>query len=133
MIEQESKMVEKTVLSDLAETLIGSVIVKMNSDIRDLMSKGEKIYNLTIGDFDPSIFPIPHDLEEEIVYAYRKHLTNYPLGEGELDLRKAIGTFIHERQGLNYQPDEILITSGGRPVIYTVFRAIVDKGDKVIY
>jgi aspartate aminotransferase len=133
MMEQDSKTVDKTILSDLAETLIGSVIVKMNSDIRDLMSKGEKIYNLTIGDFDPSIFPIPHDLEEEIVYAYRKHLTNYPLGEGELDLRKAIGKFIHDRQGLSYKPDEILITSGGRPVIYTVFRAVVDKGDKVIY
>ncbi len=121
------------VLSELAETLIGSVIVKMNSDIRDLMSKGEKIYNLTIGDFDPSIFPIPKDLEEEIVYAYRKHLTNYPLGEGELDLRKAVAQFIADRQGISYKPDEILITSGGRPVIYTVFRAIVDKGDKVIY
>ncbi|MFY8046496.1 MAG: aminotransferase class I/II-fold pyridoxal phosphate-dependent enzyme, partial [Chitinophagaceae bacterium] len=110
----------KVVLSNLAETLIGSVIVKMNSDIRDLMSKGENIYNLTIGDFDPSIFPIPAELEEEIVYAYRKHLTNYPLGEGELDLRKAVAHFIQERQGISYKTDEILITSGGRPVIYTV-------------
>lgn len=123
----------KVVLSNLAETLIGSVIVKMNSDIRDLMSKGENIYNLTIGDFDPSIFPIPAELEEEIVYAYRKHLTNYPLGEGELDLRKAVAQFIQERQGISYNTDEILITSGGRPVIYTVFRAVVDQGDKVIY
>lgn len=123
----------KPLLSELAETLIGSVIVKMNSEIRELISKGEKIYNFTVGDFDPSIFPIPKELEEEIVYAYRKHLTNYPLGEGELDLRKAVGQFIAERQGIHYNNDEILITSGGRPVIYTVFRAIVDKGDKVIY
>lgn len=129
----QTSAANKVVLSDLAETLIGSVIVKMNSDIRELMSRGEKIYNLTIGDFDPSIFPIPTELEEEIVYAYRKHLTNYPLGEGELDLRKSVAQFIAERQGINYKMDEILITSGGRPVIYTVFRAIVDQGDKVIY
>lgn len=124
---------QKPVLSELAETLIGSVIVKMNSEIREQMAKGDKIFNFTVGDFDPSIFPIPKELEEEIVYAYRKHLTNYPLGEGELDLRKAVIQFIGERQGIHYKPDEVLITSGGRPVIYTVFRAIVDKGDKVIY
>lgn len=132
-MEQEVKATEKLILSELAETLIGSVIVKMNSDIRELMAKGEKIYNLTIGDFDPSIFPIPAELEEEIIYAYRKHFTNYPLGEGELDLRKSVSAFIKEREGISFKPDEILIASGGRPLIYTLFRAIVDKGDKVIY
>jgi len=120
-------------LSELAETLIGSVIVKMNSEIREKMANGERIFNFTVGDFDPSIFPIPKELEEEVVQAYRSHLTNYPLGEGELDLRKAVIEFIRDRQGISYKPDEVLITSGGRPVIYTVFRAIVDKGDKVIY
>lgn len=120
-------------LSELAETLIGSVIVKMNSEIREQMARGERIFNFTVGDFDPSMFPIPKELEEEIVQAYRSHLTHYPLGEGELDLRKAVIEFIRDHQGISYKPDEVLITSGGRPVIYTVFRAIVDKGDKVIY
>ena len=120
-------------LSHLAETLIGSEIVKMNGEIKEKMKQGESIYNFTIGDFDPSIFPIPSELEEEIIYSYRKHYTNYPLGEGELDLRKAVSHFIHEREQLDYGTDEILIASGGRPLIYTLYRAIVDEGDKVIY
>ena len=120
-------------LSELAETLIGSVIVKMNSEIRAKMASGERIFNFTVGDFDPSIFPIPRELEEGIIEAYRSHRTNYPLGEGELDLRNAVISFIRKRQGIDYKPDEVLITAGGRPVIYTVFRAVVDKGDKVIY
>ena len=38
-----------------------------------------------------------------------------------------------ERQQLHYQPSEILVAGGGRPLIYSLFRAICDKGDKVIY
>ena len=120
-------------LSQLAETLIGSEIVRLNGEIKEKMKTGDKIFNYTIGDFDPQIFPIPHDLEEEIVFAYRQHRTNYPAGEGELDLRKAVSRFIAEREGIEYGPDEILIASGGRPLIYTCFRAIVDPGEKVIY
>jgi aspartate aminotransferase len=121
------------ILSELAETLIGNEIVRMNGEIKEMMGKGERIFNFTIGDFDPSIFPIPVELEEEIIYSYRKHFTNYPLGEGDLELRKSVLAFIQDREGLTYQADEVLIAAGGRPLIYTLFRAIVDKGEKVIY
>lgn len=120
-------------LSHLAETLIGSEIVKLGGEIRQKISQGEKIYNFTVGDFDPSIFPIPQQLEDEIVNAYRKHFTNYPLGEGNVDLREAIAAFLKERQGLSYSLPEILVASGGRPLIYSLFRAVCDAGDKVIY
>jgi aspartate aminotransferase len=59
-------------LSQLAETLIGSEIVNLGNRISERKRKGEKIYNFTIGDFDPAIFPIPQVLEDEIVLAYRQ-------------------------------------------------------------
>ena len=120
-------------LSNLSETLIGSEIVKLGGEIREKIRQGERIYNFTVGDFDPSIFPIPKGLEDAVVEAYRKHFTNYPAAEGNLDLREAITSFIKEMEGLDYGPNEILVASGGRPLIYAVFRAICDKGDKVIY
>ncbi len=120
-------------LSHLSETLIGSEIVKLGGEIREKIRQGEKIYNFTVGDFDPSIFPIPKELENEIVEAYRQHFTNYPAAEGNLDLRESISHFIQERQQLQYDPAEILVASGGRPLIYSLFRAICDKDDKVIY
>jgi aspartate aminotransferase len=120
-------------LSHLSETLIGSEIVKLGGEIRERIRQGETIYNFTVGDFDPEIFPIPKELEEEIVSAYRKHFTNYPAAEGNLDLRKAISAFAKKHQHLEYSPDEILVASGGRPLIYGIYRAICDKGDKVIY
>jgi aspartate aminotransferase len=120
-------------LSHLSETLIGSEIVKLGGEIREKIRQGEKIYNYTIGDFDPAIFPIPKALEDAIVEAYRKHFTNYPAAEGNLDLREAILSFTKETEGLDYSISEILVASGGRPLIYSVFRAICDKGDKIIY
>ncbi|AEW02313.1 aminotransferase [Niastella koreensis] len=120
-------------LSHLAETLIGSEIVKLGGEIRDKIRAGERIYNFTVGDFDPAIFPIPKELEEEIIKAYREHFTNYPAGDGNLDLREAIAHFLKEREQLSYKPAEILVASGGRPLIYSLYRAVCDKEDKVIY
>ncbi len=120
-------------LSYLSETLIGSEIVKLGGEIREKIRQGETIYNFTVGDFDPSVFPIPKELEEEIVMAYRQHFTNYPAAEGNLDLREAISNFLKEREQLQYSLSEILVSCGGRPLIYAVFRAICDAGDKVIY
>jgi aspartate aminotransferase len=120
-------------LSHLAGTLIGSEIVKLGNAISERIQNGEKIYNFTIGDFDPSVFPIPKELEDLIIESYRQHNTSYPAAEGVLDLRTAVSSFIKEWEGLDYAPNEIQIASGGRPLIYTIFKAIVDKGDKVIY
>ena len=120
-------------LSHLAGTLIGSEIVKLGNLISERIRNGEKIYNFTIGDFDPLVFPIPAELEQLIIESYRQKNTSYPAAEGVLDLRKSVSAFIKEWEGLDYAPNEIQIASGGRPLIYTIFKAIVDKGDKVIY
>ncbi|MDQ3683872.1 MAG: aminotransferase class I/II-fold pyridoxal phosphate-dependent enzyme, partial [Bacteroidota bacterium] len=120
-------------LSHLSETLIGSEIVKLGGEIKERIRQGEHIYNFTVGDFDPHIFPIPQELEDAIVEAYRQHFTNYPLGEGNLDLRQSIKHFVSTFQGLDYDASEILVASGGRPLIYALFRAVCDKGDKIIY
>jgi aspartate aminotransferase len=120
-------------LSQLSETLVGSEIVKLGGEIREKIRQGERIFNFTVGDFDPSVFPIPQELEDAIVDAYRKHFTNYPAAEGNLDLREAICSFIKDTEGLDYGIHEVLVASGGRPLIYAAFRAICDKGDKIIY
>ncbi len=120
-------------LSQLAETLIGSEIVKLGADIKAKMAQGNKIYNFTIGDFDSAIFPIPKQLENEIIAAYKTYHTTYPPADGILELRNAVAEFIQKREGLSFANDEILIAAGGRPLIYAAYRAIVDKGEKVIY
>ncbi len=122
-----------SLLSQLSESLTGSEIVRLGNEIADRIRQGEKIYNYTIGDFDPKIFPIPQELEQLIIEAYKNNYTNYPPGDGLLELRQAVAAFIKDRQGIEYGINEVLIASGGRPLIYSLFKTIVDEGDKVIY
>ncbi|HET8963000.1 MAG TPA: aminotransferase class I/II-fold pyridoxal phosphate-dependent enzyme [Chitinophagales bacterium] len=120
-------------VSAMAENLIGSEIIKLANEINAKIKKGEQIYNLTIGDFDPHVFPIPSILEQEIIEAYRQKETNYPMANGIERLRVAASGFIKKYQSLDYSPDEFLISGGARPLIYGVFRTLLDTGDKVIY
>ena len=120
-------------LSNLAESLVGSEIVKLGNEISNRIRNGEKIYNYTIGDFAPSIFPIPKELEDAVVAAYREGFTNYPPADGILSLRERVAGFINKHQNVNYDVTEVQIASGGRPLIYSLFATVVNPGDKVIY
>ena len=120
-------------VSKLAENLIGSEIIKIGNQVNDLKSKGAEIANLTIGDLNSNIYPIPDLLKKEVQKAYENNLTNYPPANGLLSLRKAISKDIKNRWNLNYSENEILVAGGSRPLIYAAFKTIVDPDDKVIY
>lgn len=120
-------------LSVLAESMVGSEIVKLGNAISERKHKGENIFNFTIGDFDPEVFPLPKELEDLIIQSYRHHYTNYPPAEGIAELREAVSAFLKNREQLDYSSSEILIASGGRPLIYALFKTIINKNDKIIY
>ncbi|MFT5970348.1 MAG: aspartate aminotransferase [Flavobacteriales bacterium] len=120
-------------VSEMAENLIGSEIIKLAGEVKEMISKGDQIHNFTIGDFDPKLFPIPEELLEAIIASYRNAETNYPTANGMLELRKAVSYFLKTRGGLDYDTEEILISGGARPLIYATYRALVDPKDKVIF
>jgi len=120
-------------VSLLANALIGSEIIKIGNEVNELKRKGAKIANLTIGDFDPAVFPIPDALKSEIIAAYNDHQTNYPPADGILPLRETVAKLLENRLELSYGTGDILISGGSRPLIYATYLALVDPGDKVIY
>lgn len=120
-------------LSRLAENLIGSEIIKIGNEVNDLKSQGQNIANLTIGDLNSDIYPIPALLKANIKKAYDTNLTNYPPANGLASLRKSVSEDLKLRWNLDYSPEEILVAGGSRPLIYATFKTIVDEGDKVIY
>ncbi len=121
-------------VSHMAETLIASEIIKLAGEINEKIKAGEQIYNMTIGDFDPKVFPIPAELEEEIINAYRQHETNYPPADGLLETRKAVSKFLLDREGIEYDPaTEILMSAGARPLIYAIFQTVVQPGDTIVF
>jgi aspartate aminotransferase len=120
-------------VSALAQNLRGSEIIKIAGEINELKRQGQNIANLTIGDYDSNIYPIPDELKQGIVAAYAENQTNYPPADGVLALRESVSVFLKNRLGLNYGANEILISGGSRPLIYSTFLAVVDPGDKVVF
>ncbi len=120
-------------VSQLAENIIGSEIIKLAAEVNEKIKQGQQVFNLTIGDFNPKEFPIPEKLKQYIVDAYFADQTNYPAGDGMLELRQAVSYLLKERGGLDYKTDEILIAGGARPVIYAIYNALVDPGDSVLF
>ncbi|MBN1633237.1 MAG: aminotransferase class I/II-fold pyridoxal phosphate-dependent enzyme [Ignavibacteria bacterium] len=129
---QENEL-EYRFVSDMVDTLTDSDIRKIAGLIGKKIQAGEKIFNLTIGDFNPKVFPVPEEFKEEVYKAYKDNQTNYPPIVGEPILRKVLSKFIKERENLDYTPDEFLIAGGGRPLIFTYFQACVNAGETVIF
>ncbi len=117
----------------MAGSLIGSEIIKIGNEVNDMIRRGEQICNLTIGDFDPAIYPIPAALEAEITAAYQAGHTNYPPANGMAALREAATAFTKQRLGLDYSPNDVLVAGGSRPLIYATYLALVDPGDRVVF
>ncbi|MEP6905346.1 MAG: aminotransferase class I/II-fold pyridoxal phosphate-dependent enzyme, partial [Gemmatimonadales bacterium] len=120
-------------LSVTARGLQESGILKITRHVRGMIARGEKVINLTVGDFDPRYFPIPKKLAEEIQAAIGRGETNYPTPEGMLPLRQAISDYVFRTAGVRYPVEAIVVCSGGRPVLYGAYRALINPGDKVLY
>jgi hypothetical protein len=62
------------IASAMAETLIGSEIIRIAGEVNEKIKQGEKVFNMTIGDFDPKVFPIPNALLEEIKFRHLRSM-----------------------------------------------------------
>lgn len=120
-------------LSDCVRGLQESGILKITRQVRGMIARGETVVNLSVGDFDPRYFPIPRKLAQGIQDAVARGETNYPNPEGLPVLRQAISDYVFRTAGVRYPLDAIVVCSGGRPVLYGAYRAIVNPGDKVVF
>ncbi len=120
-------------VSTMARGLIGSEILKIAAEVRERVAQGAAVCNLTVGDFSPAEFPIPEQLGALITQALQEGETNYPPSDGVLALRQAVHRFYARALGLQYPLEATLICGGARPVIYAIFRAVMDPGETVVF
>ena len=120
-------------VSTMSEGMSGSEILRIAGEIRAMTEAGQRVCNLTVGDFSPAEFRIPAFLEREIAEALKKGETNYPPSSGVAPLREAVRRFYARDLGLEYSVGSVLITAGSRPGIYGTFKTLVDPGDRVVF
>ena len=120
-------------LSQMAENLESSPILVLSKLVNEKIAAGENVFNLTVGDFNPKIFPIPSELTEEIIKAYEAGLTNYPPTGGMPELKQAISRYVKRKGNMDYSAAEVSVTGGARPLIYAVYQTLLDAGDTVLF
>lgn len=120
-------------LSELAKGMHLSGILRTAQQVRELRAAGKEILDLSLGDFSPRHFPIPEKLLAGITKALASGSTNYPPPPGLLALRQAIADYTERCSGVRYPIDSVLVTCGGRPVLYGAYLTVIVPGDTVVY
>jgi aspartate aminotransferase len=94
-----------------------------------LRAEGKPVLSLSVGEPD---FHTPRPIREAGKYAIDHGITRYTEGRGTLSLRKAISSKIARDQRLDYAPEQILVSNGGKHVITNFMLAALNPGDEVI-
>ena len=96
---------------------------------RELTSKGIDIISLSLGEPD---FNTPDYVKEAAKKAIDDNFSKYPPVPGYADLREAISNKFREENGINYSPEQVIVSAGAKHSLINVILSIVNPGDEVI-
>ena len=115
--------------SNLVEKIKPSFTLQMTSRAAELRAQGEDVINFGVGEPD---FNTPDHIIEAGKDAMTQGYTKYTPGSGMLELKLAIQKKLKALTKLDYQPENIIVSNGGKQSLSVVCQALFDKGDKVI-
>ena len=118
-----------TSLSRLVQGLKASSTLAFSNRAKELAQQGVDVVAMTAG--EPDFLPPPHVLQAARE-AIELGLTKYTAPEGTLELRKAVAAKFKRENGLDYAPDQIMVSNGGKQVLYNGFFSVLDPGDEVV-
>ena len=106
-----------------------SQTIAISSKARMLKAAGRDIISLSAGEPD---FDTPDNVKQAAIRAIEAGLTKYTDVSGTPALKKAIAERFRIDSGLDYKPEEIIVSTGGKQVIFNAMVATLDAGDEVI-
>jgi aspartate aminotransferase len=116
-------------LSDALSRVKPSATLVMTQKARDLKAQGRDVISLSVGEPD---FDTPDHIKEAAIDAIRRGETKYPPVSGIMPLREAIARKFKRENGLDYQPTQTIVSTGGKHVIYNAMLATLNPGDEVL-
>lgn len=116
-------------LSSLMSKFNEPETLKMAKLGRELRAKGIDVTDLSLGEPD---FDTPEHIKEAAKKAIDDNFSHYTPVAGYLDLRQAVCTKLERDNGLQYTPEQIVVSTGAKQSIANLVLAIVDAGDEVV-
>ena len=105
-----------------------SATLAISSVAKELRADGADVVDLSVGEPD---FPTPTPIVDAGIAAMEAGHTGYTPPKGIPSLRRAIAEEL-ATDGLAYDPDNIIVTPGGKQALYEVFQTVVEEGDEVV-
>ncbi|MDP2527650.1 pyridoxal phosphate-dependent aminotransferase [Maribacter dokdonensis] len=116
-------------LSDRINSVTPSATLEMAAKARELRAEGKDIIGLSLGEPD---FNTPDYIKEAAIKAVNEDYNSYTPVDGYVDLKKAIITKFKRDNKLNYEPAQIVVSTGAKQSLYNVAQVILNEGDEVI-
>ncbi len=106
-----------------------SQTIAITAKARQLKAEGKNVISLSVGEPD---FDTPQNIKDAAIRAIQNGETKYTDVSGTLTLRKAVAAKFKREQGIDYAPDEVIVSTGGKQVIFNALLATLDDGDEAI-
>lgn len=116
-------------LSDRINDLSVSQTLAMAAKARELKAAGVDVISLSLGEPD---FDTPGFIKEAAKQAIDDNWTKYPPVDGYPELKQAIVNKFQRDNGITYQLDEIVVSTGAKQSLYNVAQSMINPGDEVI-
>ncbi len=125
----EMSNADKSVLSSMVRRIKESATMKTLEKAKEVEKKGIKVIYLSVGEPD---FDTPKNVIEAAFNAMKSGFTHYTSSKGILELREAISEKFKEDNGLDYSPENIIVTPGSKFAVFEAVMSLVEDGDEVI-
>jgi aspartate aminotransferase len=116
-------------LADRLARVKPSPTMAMTALATELKAAGRDIVGLSVGEPD---FDTPPNIKEAAIAAINAGDTKYTVFDGRIELKRAVCAKFKRENGLDYEPSQITISSGGKQVLYNALVATVNPGDEVV-
>jgi len=116
-------------LSQIARNVRASTTMTIDTMFKQMKAEGQDVIGFVVGEPD---FPTPDHIKEAGYQAIRENITRYTAASGTNELKEAICRRMKADLGIEYGPDQVVISSGAKHVIYLALRSLIDPGDEVI-
>jgi len=116
-------------VSEKANKIGESPTLKVTAKAKAMKAEGIDIIDLSVGEPD---FPSPDNVKKAGIQAIEENFTKYTQNDGIPDLKAAITARLKEDQGLIYNKNEIIVSTGAKSALYHLIQALINDGDEVI-
>ncbi|MEN6303029.1 MAG: pyridoxal phosphate-dependent aminotransferase [Armatimonadia bacterium] len=116
-------------ISDLVAGISPSPTIAGSTKAKQMRAEGKDVLSFAIGEPD---FGTPQNIIEAAERAMAEQKTKYTPAGGIPELKKAICTAQERDLGLKYEPNQIVVSNGGKHALMNIWRTLLDPGDEVI-